>query len=47
MKKVKSSEGSYPYEDKIERSEYEATKRLLQIEFLKLQKWVKEMTSGL
>jgi polyphosphate kinase 2 len=42
VKKVKSSEGSYPYKDKIERSEYEATKRLLQIEFLKLQKWVKE-----
>ncbi len=42
MKKVKSSEGTYPYEVKMQRSEYEAIKRLLQIEFLKLQKWVKE-----
>ena len=42
MKKVKSSEGNYPYEEKIKRAEYEDTKRLLQIEFLKLQKWVKE-----
>ena len=42
MKKVKSSEGNYPYLEKINRTEYEDTKRLLQIELLKLQKWVKE-----
>ncbi|GKT12595.1 MAG: polyphosphate kinase [Thiomicrorhabdus sp.] len=42
MKKVKSSEGNYPYANKIDRREYEDTKRLLQIELLKLQKWVKE-----
>ena len=42
MKKVKSSEGSYPYDVKMKRQEYKATKRLLQIELLKLQRWVKE-----
>lgn len=42
MKQVKSSESSYPYEDRLSREEYEETKRLLQIELLKLQKWVKE-----
>lgn len=42
MKQVKSSESSYPYEDKLSTAEYEETKRLLQIELLKLQKWVKE-----
>lgn len=42
MKKVTSSEGSYPYKEKIKRDEYEKIKRLLQIELLKLQKWVKE-----
>ena len=42
MKKVKSSEGNYPYTKKMPRSEYEVTKRSLQIEFLKLQKWVKD-----
>ncbi|VAW49187.1 Polyphosphate kinase 2 [hydrothermal vent metagenome] len=42
MKKVKSSEKNYPYADKIDRKSYEETKRLLQIELLKLQKWVKE-----
>lgn len=42
MKQVKSSESSYPYDDRLSREEYEDTKRLLQIELLKLQKWVKE-----
>ncbi|MBD3754379.1 MAG: polyphosphate kinase 2 [Gammaproteobacteria bacterium] len=42
MKKVTSSESNYPYKEKMARDEYEETKRLLQIELLKLQKWVKE-----
>ncbi|MFB6510433.1 polyphosphate kinase 2 [Streptomyces virginiae] len=33
---------NYPYERKIRRAEYERTKRILQIELLKLQRWVKE-----
>ncbi|HRW17938.1 MAG TPA: polyphosphate kinase 2 [Dermatophilaceae bacterium] len=33
---------NYPYEKKLKVTEYEATKRLLQIELLKLQKHVKE-----
>lgn len=33
---------SYPYEKKISRKEYEALKRKLQIELLKLQSWVKD-----
>ncbi|WP_225803670.1 polyphosphate kinase 2 [Streptomyces sp. NK15101] len=33
---------NYPYEHKIRRAEYERTKRILQIELLKLQRWVKE-----
>ncbi|MBF6057806.1 MULTISPECIES: polyphosphate kinase 2 [Thiomicrorhabdus] len=41
MKKVISSEKNYPYKEKISRDEYEDQKRLLQIELLKLQKWVK------
>ncbi|QYM77163.1 polyphosphate kinase 2 [Leucobacter luti] len=32
----------YPYDTKISRKEYEERKRLLQIELLKLQAWVKE-----
>ncbi|MCW2494850.1 MAG: putative polyphosphate kinase [Jatrophihabitans sp.] len=32
----------YPYDERMSRSEYEATKRSLQIELLKLQNWVKE-----
>jgi polyphosphate kinase 2 len=32
----------YPYEERLSRREYERTKRLLQIELLKLQDWVKE-----
>ncbi|MEV5432675.1 polyphosphate kinase 2 [Streptomyces sp. NPDC052701] len=33
---------NYPYDRKIRRSEYERTKRVLQIELLKLQRWVKD-----
>jgi polyphosphate kinase 2 len=32
----------YPYDQRMSRSEYERTKRSLQIELLKLQSWVKE-----
>ncbi|MCV6609569.1 MAG: polyphosphate kinase 2 [Amphritea sp.] len=32
----------YPYEDKISRREYEATKKELQVELLKMQNWVRE-----
>lgn len=41
MKKIKSSDVSYPYSEKMSRKEYEETKKLLQIELLKLQKWIK------
>ncbi|MGW6916272.1 polyphosphate kinase 2 [Kitasatospora sp. NPDC054939] len=33
---------NYPYERKIGRAQYERTKRILQIELLKLQRWVTE-----
>ncbi|WP_405527095.1 polyphosphate kinase 2 [Streptomyces avidinii] len=33
---------NYPYARKIGRAEYERTKRILQIELLKLQRWVKD-----
>lgn len=33
---------NYPYDRKIRRAEYERAKRVLQIELLKLQRWVKE-----
>ncbi len=42
MKQVKSSESNYPYDDKLGRDDYETMKRDLQIELLKMQKWVKE-----
>ncbi len=32
----------YPYDERMTRREYEVTKRLLQIELLKMQAWVKE-----
>ncbi|MCS5734105.1 polyphosphate kinase 2 [Herbiconiux sp. CPCC 203386] len=31
----------YPYDERLDRAEYESTKRLLQIELLKLQNWIK------
>ena len=34
--------GMYPYQDRIETSVYEQDKALLQVELLKVQKWVKE-----
>ncbi|MGW7330999.1 polyphosphate kinase 2 [Streptomyces sp. NPDC054840] len=33
---------NYPYDRKVRRAEYERTKRILQIELLKLQHWVKD-----
>ncbi|MFJ8186285.1 polyphosphate kinase 2 [Streptomyces sp. NPDC096105] len=33
---------NHPYDRKIRRSEYERTKRVLQIELLKMQRWVKD-----
>ncbi|MGW0658379.1 polyphosphate kinase 2 [Streptodolium elevatio] len=33
---------NYPYESKVRRAEYERHKRMLQIELLKLQRWVKD-----
>jgi polyphosphate kinase 2 len=33
---------NYPYEERLPRDEYEHDKRLLQIELLKLQNWIKE-----
>ncbi len=32
----------YPYDERMSRHEYEVTKRLLQIELLKVQSWIKE-----
>jgi polyphosphate kinase 2 len=32
----------YPYDDRLQRAEYDQMKRLLQIELLKLQNWIKE-----
>ncbi|MDH3633459.1 MAG: polyphosphate kinase 2 [Gammaproteobacteria bacterium] len=34
--------GMYPYEDRIKKSEYEKEKALLQVELLKVQRWVKD-----
>lgn len=42
VKKVSSSQNSYPYDTKISTKDYEDEKILLQIELLKMQKWVKE-----
>lgn len=36
------SDANYPYEDKMDRSEYESLKQELQIELLKMQNWIKE-----
>jgi polyphosphate kinase 2 (PPK2 family) len=35
-------QGIYPYKNKVSRKAYEKEKRLLQIEMLKVQRWVKE-----
>lgn len=42
MKKIRSSDVSYPYSEKLDRKTYEDEKTQLQIELLKLQKWVKQ-----
>lgn len=42
MKKIRSSDVKYPYKDKIKKKVYESEKLSLQIELLKLQRWVKE-----
>ena len=34
--------GMYPYEDRVKKAEYEKEKALLQVELLKVQRWVKE-----
>jgi hypothetical protein len=34
--------GMYPYKDRVKKSDYETDKALLQVELLKVQKWVKE-----
>lgn len=34
--------GEYPYKTKISKSAYESRKKELQVELLKVQKWVKE-----
>ncbi|MFJ6784428.1 polyphosphate kinase 2 [Streptomyces yangpuensis] len=39
---IRTWKENYPYDHKIRRAEYERTKRILQIELLKLQLWVKE-----
>ncbi|MFD3698781.1 polyphosphate kinase 2 [Streptomyces sp. NPDC058646] len=39
---IRTWQENYPYDRKVRRGEYERTKRILQIELLKLQHWVKE-----
>ncbi|MFJ1565699.1 polyphosphate kinase 2 [Streptomyces erythrochromogenes] len=39
---IRTWQENYPYDRKIRRREYERTKRILQIELLKLQRWVKD-----
>ncbi|MFD9869617.1 polyphosphate kinase 2 [Streptomyces niveus] len=39
---VRTWRQNYPYDEKMRRREYERTKRILQIELLKLQRWVKD-----
>ena len=41
-KQIDTWREGYPYQERISRAEYEESKRLLQIELLKLQNWVKE-----
>ncbi len=42
---IKFEQGHYPYTDKIKKSEYEKQKALLQVELLKVQKWVEDTGS--
>ncbi|MEV6265022.1 polyphosphate kinase 2 [Streptomyces sp. NPDC051784] len=39
---IKTWRENYPYDRKVGRKEYERTKRILQIELLKLQRWTRE-----
>lgn len=39
---IRTWQENYPYDSKVRRVEYERTKRILQIELLKLQRWVKD-----
>ncbi|MFC9815186.1 polyphosphate kinase 2 [Streptomyces virginiae] len=39
---IRTWQENYPYDRKVRRREYERTKRILQIELLKLQRWVRE-----
>ncbi|MFF4331349.1 polyphosphate kinase 2 [Streptomyces sp. NPDC001591] len=39
---IRTWQENYPYDRKLRRAEYERAKRVLQIELLKLQRWVKE-----
>ncbi|MFF4247771.1 polyphosphate kinase 2 [Streptomyces sp. NPDC001822] len=39
---IKTWRENYPYDRRIRRKEYERTKRILQIELLKLQRWTKD-----
>ncbi|MFJ3582982.1 polyphosphate kinase 2 [Streptomyces sp. NPDC090127] len=39
---IRTWQENYPYDRKMRRGEYERAKRILQIELLKLQRWVKE-----
>ncbi|MGC9669500.1 polyphosphate kinase 2 [Planosporangium sp. 12N6] len=41
-KPVETWREGYPYRERMERSEYDRDKRLLQIELLKLQRWIKD-----
>ncbi|MFD6879091.1 MULTISPECIES: polyphosphate kinase 2 [unclassified Streptomyces] len=39
---IRTWQENYPYQRKVRRAEYERDKRILQIELLKLQRWVRE-----
>ncbi|MEU9234067.1 polyphosphate kinase 2 [Streptomyces subrutilus] len=39
---IRTWQENYPYDRKLRRAEYERTKRILQIELLKLQRWIKD-----
>ncbi|MGW6781855.1 polyphosphate kinase 2 [Streptomyces sp. NPDC054987] len=39
---IRTWQENYPYDRKVRRQEYERAKRILQIELLKLQRWVRE-----
>ena len=41
-KRVTTWRENYPYEDRLERPEYERQKRALQVELLKMQEWIQD-----